>query len=212
MARYTGPVCRLCRRERTKLMLKGSRCYDTNKCGMDKRAYEPGQFGQRGRFRSKTSDYGIQLRERQKARRMYGVLEKQFRGYVKKAMAMRGVSGENIFSLLECRLDNMVFRLGFATSRAQARQLVRHGHFDLNGVKSDIPSIQVKLSQVISVREKSRPMVAISDAMQITKSSGLATWVIRDDDNFCGHLTRMPELEEIGAPVDPQQIIELYSR
>lgn len=212
MARYTGPVCRLCRREKTKLFLKGSRCFDSNKCAVDKRNYEPGMFGARGRFGRKPSDYGVQLRERQKARRMYGVLEKQFRRYVEAAVNMRGVAGENMFRLLETRMDNVVFRLGFATSRAQARQLVRHGHFTLNGRRVDIPSHQVKINDAVAIAEKSREVAAILDAMQISAASGLPPWVLRDDAQFTGSLTRLPRPDEIGAPVDPQQIIELYSR
>ncbi|MBE7561277.1 30S ribosomal protein S4 [bacterium] len=212
MAKYTGPVCRLCRRERTKLFLKGSRCFDSNKCAVDKRSYEPGMFGARGRFGRKQTDYGVQLRERQKARRMYGVLEKQFRRLVQEAVNMRGVAGENMFRLLESRLDNVVFRLGFAVSRAQARQLVRHGHLTLNGRRVDIPSHEVKVNDTVAIAEESRELAVIVDAMQVSAASGLPPWVVRDDAGFSGSLTRLPRPEEIGAPVDPQQIIELYSR
>ena len=212
MARYTGPVCRLCRREKTKLFLKGTRCFDSNKCSVDKRTYEPGMFGARGRFQRKQSDYSVQLRERQKARRMYGVLEGQFRRYVERAMNMRGVAGENMFRLLEARLDNVVFRLGFALSRAQARQLVRHGHVAVDGRKADIPSQQIKVSQNVSISERSRELAAIKDSMLISAASGLPPWVLRSDEEFAGSLSRLPRPDEVGAPVDPQQIIELYSR
>jgi len=212
MARYTGPVCRLCRREKTKLFLKGTRCFDSNKCAVDKRTYEPGMFGARGRFSRKQSDYAVQLRERQKARRMYGVLESQFRRYVEQAMNMRGVAGENMFRLLEGRLDNVVFRLGFAQSRAQARQLVRHGHVMVNGRKVDIPSQQIRVNQHVGISEKSRELLVVKDSMQVSAASGLPPWVLRNDEEFSGSLSRLPRPEEVGAPVDPQQIIELYSR
>ena len=212
MARYTGPVCRLCRREKTKLFLKGTRCFDSNKCAVDKRTYEPGMLGARGRFSRKQSDYAVQLRERQKARRMYGVLESQFRRYVEQAMNMRGVAGENMFRLLEGRLDNVVFRLGFAQSRAQVRQLVRHGHVMVNGRKVDIPSQQIRVNQHVGISEKSRELLVVKDSMQVSAASGLPPWVLRNDEEFSGSLSRLPRPEEVGAPVDPQQIIELYSR
>lgn len=213
MARYTGRVCALCRRENVKLFLKGSRCFGA-KCAFERRPSIPGQFGNvRGRGRMmKQSGYGLQLREKQKCRRIYMVLERQFRGYVKRALQMRGVTGTNLLQLLERRLDNCVYRMGFASSRRQARQLVRHGHFLVDGRRVDIPSYLVKPEQAVEVREQSRGMIAIKEAISVSESTGLPPWLSRDTDAFRASLNRLPEPEEIAIPVDAQSIVELYSR
>ncbi|WDL98914.1 30S ribosomal protein S4 [Alicyclobacillus sp. ALC3] len=208
MARYTGPVCRLCRREGIKLYLKGERCF-SEKCAIDRRPTPPGQHGQ-GRRRS--SEYGLQLREKQKARRYYGVLEKQFEGYYEEAARRQGVTGENLLRLLESRLDNVVYRLGFAASRKEARQLVRHGHFDVNGHRVDIPSYLTKVGDVIVIREKSRSVDRIKDLMEAAESKTIAPWLELDVASFSGKVTRLPERGEIDTPVAEQMIIEHYSR
>ena len=210
MGRYTGPVCRLCRRENVKLMLKGSRCF-SSKCAFDKRDYPPGMHGQK-RTRGKTSDYGSQLREKQKARRIYGLSEKQFRRYVKQAMNMRGITGENIFQLIERRLDNIVYRLGFASSRTQARQIVSHGHILVNGKKVNIPSYNVKPGSEISIKEKSRSMPLIAGSLQQMESMGVPSWMSLSASEFSGQFNRYPNLGELALPVEPQLIVELYSR
>jgi small subunit ribosomal protein S4 len=208
MARYLGPVCRLCRREGTKLFLKGDRCF-SEKCSIDRRAYPPGQHGQgRPRF----SDYGLQLREKQKVKRMYGLQEKQFLGTVQKATRMKGRSGDNLLSLLERRLDNVVFRLGFATSRAEARQLVRHGHFLVNGRKTSTPSFVVKPGMVIQLREKSREIARITGALDALESRAVPAWLEIDKTNFAGAVKQLPQREDVTLPIDEQLIIELYSR
>lgn len=208
MARYTGPSCRLCRRENTELFLKGDRCY-TDKCGIKRRNYPPGQHGQ---GRSKTSDYGVQLREKQKVRRIYGILEKQFRGYFESADRMKGVTGENLLSLLERRLDNTIYRLGFASSRTESRQLVRHGHFTLNGRKVNIPSIQVKSGDVIQLREKSKKIVSINDALEAVVRRGTPQWLELDKDAAKGVIKGLPVREDITTPIQEQLIVELYSK
>ncbi|NTV50908.1 MAG: 30S ribosomal protein S4 [Geobacteraceae bacterium] len=208
MARYTGPSCRLCRRENTELFLKGDRCY-TDKCAIKRRNYPPGQHGQ---GRSKVSAYGTQLREKQKVRRIYCILEKQFRSYFKMADRMKGVTGENLLSLLERRFDNVAYRLGFATSRSESRQLVRHGHFTLNGRKADIPSIQLKAGDVIELREKSRKIVAINDALEAVVRRGIPQWLELDRDSFKGSLKGVPTREDITTPIQEQLIVELYSK
>lgn len=208
MARYTGPSCRLCRRENTELFLKGERCY-TDKCGIKRRNYAPGQHGQ---SRSKASDYGTQLREKQKVRRIYGLLEKQFRGYFESADRMKGVTGENLLSILERRLDNTVYRLGFASSRVEARQLVRHGHFTLNSHKVNIPSIQLKAGDVIELREKSKKIVAINDSLDAVVRRGVPQWLELDKDAFKGVLKGLPVREDITTPIQEQLIVELYSK
>lgn len=209
MARYIGPVCRLCRREDAKLFLKGDRCY-TDKCGYERRQYPPGQHGQARRRRP--SDYGQQLREKQKVKRMYGLIEKQFRGYYYKAARMKGVTGENLLQLLERRLDNTALRSGFAASHKEARQLVRHGHFLVNGKKVNIPSYQVRPGDVIEVREKSRKVQKIVDALANLDRSPLPQWIEIDRDKFSGKVTAMPSRSDSSADIDEQLIVELYSK
>ena len=208
MANYNGPVCRLCRREGTKLFLKGSRCY-SGKCAVDKRTYAPGQHGQ-GRRRGKVSDYGQQLREKQKARRIYGVLERQFRGYFRHAARSKGVTGERLLQILESRLDNIVYRLGFADSRSQARQLVNHGHFAVNGRRVDIPSYLVKEGDEIAVRESSRNTAYFKDLDLGDRT--VPEWLRLDATNFAGHVVRLAERADIDIPVAEHQIVEKYSR
>jgi small subunit ribosomal protein S4 len=208
MARYTDSVCRLCRREGTKLFLKGDRCF-SEKCAVDKRAYPPGQHGQgRPRF----SDYGLQLREKQKVKRMYGLLERQFEGTLQAATRMKGRTGENLLMLLERRLDNVVFRMGFATSRAEARQLVRHGHFLLNGRKATIPSMLVKPGAKISVRERSRGVARIVGALDTLEGRSVPQWLEIEKERFEGTVKQMPTREDITLPIEEQLIVELYSR
>ncbi|MEE9384223.1 MAG: 30S ribosomal protein S4 [Nannocystaceae bacterium] len=209
MARYIGPVCRLCRREDTKLFLKGDRCH-SDKCGYERRQYPPGQHGQ-GR-RRRPSDYGQQLREKQKVKRMYGLLEKQFRGYYNKATRMKGVSGENLLSLLERRLDNVAIRCGFSASHAEARQLVRHGHFTVNGRKVDIPSFQLRVGDIVEVREKSRKIQKVADALANVDRSPLPEWIELDRDAFKGTVTALPARSDVAAEIDEQLIVELYSK
>lgn len=209
MARYTGPVCRLCRREDQKLFLKGNRCF-SDKCAYERRQYPPGQHGQ-GR-RRRPSDYGHQLREKQKVKRMYGLLEKQFRGYYYKATRQKGVTGENLLRLLERRLDNTVLRCGYGASHAEARQLVRHGHFLINGKKVNIPSYLVNKGDVIEVREKSRKVQKIVEAQSNLERSPLPTWIEIDKENFKSKVINMPQRADIAADIDEQLIIELYSK
>lgn len=209
MARYTGPVCRLCRREGSKLFLKGDRCY-TDKCAIDKKNYAPGQHGQ-GR-RSKTSEYGLQLREKQKARRIYGVLEKQFRNYFAKADRQQGVTGENLLRLLERRLDNVVYRMGFAGSRSESRQMVRHGHFTLNGKKVNIPSLQVKIGDIIEVKEGSRENLRLKELIEAASKKTAPAWLEVNTDQFAGKVVAFPSREDIDAPLEEHLIVELYSR
>ena len=208
MARYTGPVCRLCRKEGIKLYLKGERCY-SDKCALDRRAYPPGQHGQR---RIKLTEYGMQLREKQKARRFYGVLEGQFRNYYEKAERQPGIAGENLLQLLEGRLDNVVYRLGFGDSRAQARQLVLHNHFTLNGKKVNIPSLQVKVGDVITLKEKSKKSPVINQLVENLGQKTPPSWLELDADNLSGKVVTLPKRDEIDLPIKEQLIIELYSR
>lgn len=210
MARYTGPVCRLCRREQLKLFLKGDRCF-TDKCAMDARGTPPGQHGS-GRRRGKPKEYGIQLREKQKVKRMYGVLEKQFRLTYAKAARKKGKTGENLLLLLERRLDNIVHRMGFARSLAEARQLVKHGHILLNDRKCDIPSALVKIEDIVSVREKSRGIAFIKESCDFATRKGLPGWLSVDQNAFRGRVVAFPKREEITIPVQEQLIVELYSR
>lgn len=208
MARYSDAVCRLCRRESMKLFLKGDRCFSP-KCSIDRRTYPPGQHGQgRARF----SDFGVQLREKQKVKRMYGLLEKQFARTMKRAARMKGRAGENLLILLERRLDNVVYRMGFATSRAEARQLVKHGHFLVNGRKATIPSITVRAGAKVSVREKSRNVTRIAGALDALESRSIPQWLEVDKEDFTGSVKALPEREDITMPIQEQLIVELYSR
>ena len=209
MARYSEAACRLCRRENVKLFLKGDRCY-TDKCAFERRSYPPGQHGQRrGR---KISDYGIQLREKQKVKRIYGVLEKQFRKYYTRADRQKGITGTNLLILLERRLENIVYRMGFASSRNQARQLVRHNHFTVNGRKVNIPSYQVKIGDVIEVREKSRKSPFILEAMETVVRREMPSWLEVDGSNFRGIVKEFPNREVLTMPINEQLIVELYSK
>ncbi|HOB86577.1 MAG TPA: 30S ribosomal protein S4 [Bacillota bacterium] len=208
MARYTGAVCRLCRRERMKLYLKGDRCY-TDKCSVVRHPYPPGQHGQ---GRQKFSEYGLQLREKQKARRIYGVLEKQFRRYFKEADRRKGVTGEILLQLLESRLDNVVFRMGLARSRPEARQLVRHGHFQVNGRKVDIPSYLTRPGDQVAVREKSRKLPVFKQIAEAREQQGIVDWLEVDFEKLSGRVLRIPQREEIDVPIQEQLIVELYSR
>ncbi len=209
MARYTEAVCRQCRREGLKLYLKGERCY-TEKCGVSRRSYVPGQHGQ-GR-RGKPSEYGLQLREKQKARRIYGVLESQFRRYFKEADRRKGITGENLLQILELRLDNVVYRLGLAASRAEARQLVRHGHFNVDGRKVSIPSYQVSPGEVIAVRQGSRDKGSFKDLAELMRNQGTVEWLEADRQDLSGKVARLPAREEIDVPITEHLIVELYSR
>jgi len=208
MARYTGPVCRLCRREGAKLYLKGDRCY-SDKCGIDRRGYAPGQHGQ---GRKKVSEYGLQLREKQKARRMYGILENQFRNYFAKADRQQGITGDNLLRLLERRLDNVVYRLGLGASRAEARQLVRHGHFTVNGKKVNIPSFQIKVGDVITIKEGSRDVPRLKELVEQAARKTPPAWLELDADQFTGKVVALPSRDQIDATLEEHLIVELYSR
>ncbi|MFH1077196.1 MAG: 30S ribosomal protein S4 [Pseudomonadota bacterium] len=208
MARYTESACRLCRRQNLKLFLKGDRCY-SDKCAYDRRNYAPGQHGQR---RGKLSDYGIQLREKQKVKRMYGLLEAQFRAYVARAERQRGITGTNLLVLLERRLDNVVYRLGFAYSRQQARQLVRHRHFIVNGQCVDIPSYSAKTGDVIQVKEKGQKIAVLAEALNAVDRRGIPQWLDLDKGSFKGMVKALPVREDIIMPIQEQLIVELYSR
>ena len=208
MARYTGAVCRLCRREGQKLFLKGERCY-TDKCGIQRRAYAPGQHGQ---GRKKLSEYGLQLREKQKARRYYGVLESQFRHYFELANKKAGVTGTNLLSILESRLDNVVYRLGFGTSRPEARQLVRHGHFTVNGKKVNIPSYLVKVGDVIAIKEESKSSEKIKSVVESTASRAIPKWLDLDNNTLTGKVVAVADREDIDLPLEEHLIVELYSK
>lgn len=208
MARYTEAVCRQCRREGQKLYLKGDRCY-SNKCAIERRSYAPGMHGQR---RTKVSEYGMQLRAKQTVRRMYGILEKQFRSYYKEADRERGVTGDNLLIILERRLDNVIFRLGFASSRAEARQLVRHAHFELNGRKVDIPSLLVKVGDEIKLRAKSVKSEKFVGLAEQAAAKALPAWMESNPGDMWGKITALPSREDIVIPVDEQLIVELYSR
>ena len=208
MARYIGPVCRICRREGLKLFLKGDRCY-TDKCAIERRAYPPGQHGQGHR---KRSDYGLQLREKQKVRRMYGLLEKQFRSYYKEADRRKGVTGENLLQLLERRLDNTIYRLGFAINRAEARQIVRHNHVLLNGHKANIPSMRVRKGDVIELRDKAKKQARILSAVENVDRRGVPQWLELDRKNLKGTVVESPGREDVAMPVEEHLIVELYSK
>lgn len=213
MARYTESVCKLCRREGQKLFLKGERCLSP-KCAMERRAFPPGMHGKKQTFRRKTSDYGLQLREKQKARRVYGVLERQFRRYFEEANRAAGMTGVNLLAMLERRLDNVVYRMGFADSRAQARQLVRHGHFEVNGRKTDIPSFQVSIGDVITVREVARGKGYFKERAQIMQgsSSSVPAWLRSSVVDMKGEVLGVPAREDIEIPLNEQLIVEYYSR
>lgn len=208
MARYTGPVCRLCRREGEKLFLKGDRCY-SNKCSVDKRLYAPGQHGQQ---RKKLSEYGIQLREKQKAKRIYGVLEAQFRKYFDMASKKKGITGENLLQILESRLDNIVYRMGLASSRAESRQLVRHGNFDVNGGKVNIPSYLVKAGDVISVREKCKDASRFKEIRESGELRTVPKWLEFNKDSLTGKVVVLPNREDIDLSIQDHLIVELYSK
>ena len=208
MARYTDAVCRLCRREGDKLFLKGERCY-TNKCSVGKRAYAPGQAGQQ---KKKMSEYGVQLREKQKARRYYGILESQFRNYFVMAEKRKGITGENLLQILESRLDNVVFRLGLATSRPEARQLVRHGHFLINGKKLNIPSYLVKVGDAVSLKEKSRSLDKFKAISEIAGGKVIPAWLDYDQDAFTGRVVNLSTREDIDIAIKEHLIVELYSK
>ena len=208
MARYNQSVCRLCRRENLKLYLKGERCY-SDKCAIDRRAYPPGQHGQ---GRVKFSNYALQLREKQRVKRMYGLMEKQFRNFFEKAERMKGITGTNLLLLLERRLDNLVYRLGFANSRSEARQLVRHSHFLVDQKKVSIPSYVVKVGGVIELREKSRKVARINDALESVARRGVPSWLELEKDQFRGRLVSLPAREDLTMPIKEQLIVELYSK
>ncbi len=209
MARYTGASCRMCRRENLKLFLKGERCY-SDKCSFERRAYAPGQHGQ-NRFR-KVSDYAVQLREKQKVKHMYGMLEAQFRRYFHMADQAKGVTGENLLSLLERRLDNVVYRLGFAGSRDQARQLIRHNHFQVDGKKVNIPSYFVNPGENILLKEKSHKNPLIIENLEGVARRGVPSWLELDKANFKGTVKAMPNRDEITMPIQEQLVVELYSK
>ena len=208
MARYIGPVCRLCRRENLKMYLKGDRCY-TDKCAIERRPYPPGQHGQN---RVKFSEYGVQLREKQKVKRIYGVLERQFRLYYERASRKKGKTGEILLQLLEQRLDNVVFRMGFADTRAEARQLVRHSHVTVNGRKVNIPSYQVRVGDRIAIREKSRNIERIRQSLEAVDRRGIPSWLEVDKEKFEGVVKGVPVREELTLPIQEQLIVELYSK
>lgn len=208
MARYHEPVCRLCRREGMKLFLKGERCFK-EKCAVERRSYAPGQHGKR---RNKMQPYGLQLREKQKVRRVYGVLERQFRRYFAEANRQKGVTGENLLRLLETRLDNVVYSLGFASSRNQARQLVRHGHVTIDGRRVNLPSFQVKPGMEVALKEDVRANAFVVEALETAQGRGVPPWLELDSANFRGKVVALPTREDIRLPIQEQLIVELYSR
>lgn len=208
MARYTGAVCRLCRREGQKLFLKGQRCY-SDKCSINKRAYAPGQHGQ---GRKKLSEYGLQLREKQKAKRFYGVLESQFAHYFELASKKKGITGDNLLQILESRLDNVIYRLGFGLSRAEARQLVLHGHFLVNGKKVDIPSYLVKEGDVITLKDKSRGLPKIKAVLEATEGKNIPKWLELDADRTQAKVVTLAQRDDIDLDIEEHLIVELYSK
>lgn len=208
MARYREALCRLCRREGMKLFLKGTRCY-TEKCAFERRKYPPGQHGHN---RAKLSDYGLQLREKQKVKRIYGIMERQFKNYFEKATKMKGVTGENLLKLLERRFDNVVYRMGFAINRRQARQLVRHGFFLINGRKVDIPSYLLKPGDVIELRENLKDKEFIKENLALAEQRGFPVWLEMNIEEMKGKFVRVPDREEIQLPVHEQLIVEFYSK
>ena len=207
MAKYRGPVCRLCRREGVKLF-KGTRCM-TEKCAVERRSYPPGQHGQ---GRQRLSDYSAQLREKQKLKRIYGLQERQFRGLFERAERKTGVTGEHLLKLLECRLDNVVYRLGFAASRKEARQLINHGHLMVNGRKLDVPASLIKANDVIEVRERSRSLLPIQAALEAVDGRGIPNWLDLEKGAFKGTVRSLPTKDDIALPVNEQMVVELYSR
>ena len=209
MARYTGAVCRLCRREGQKLFLKGDRCY-TDKCALERRAYAPGMHG--NARNKKMSEYGVQLREKQKARRYYGVLESQFADYFEMASKRKGMTGENLLAILESRLDNVVYRLGFAMSRAEARQLVRHGHFTINGKKVNIPSMLVNVGDVIELKDTSRSLDKFKGSLEANASRVIPKWLEMDKTHNTAKVVAVPAREDIDHPIEEHLIVELYSK
>lgn len=209
MARYTGAVCRLCRREGQKLFLKGDRCY-TDKCSLERRAYAPGMHGN-GRNK-KLSEYGLQLREKQKAKFIYGVLEKQFRGYFKRAKSMEGQTGENLMTILETRLDNVVFRLGFARTRKEARQMVTHGHICVNGRRVDIPSFRVRPGELVSVAPKAKELLVVKSALVSNERVQVPAWLEIDIEKLQGSVLSLPTRDQIDLDINEQLIVELYSK
>jgi small subunit ribosomal protein S4 len=208
MARYTDASCKLCRREGQKLFLKGERCY-SNKCAIGRRPYAPGQHGAN---KKKLSEYGIQLREKQKAKRFYGILESQFRKYFEIANRKKGITGENLLQLLESRLDNVVYRMGFGTTRAEARQLVTHGHFDVNGKRLNIPSYIVRVGDVISVNERGKKSVRFKEILDVTGAKVVPKWLEVDQENLKGKVVALPSREDIDLNVQEHLIVELYSK
>lgn len=208
MARYRGSVCRLCRRENIKMFLKGDRCF-SDKCAFDRRSYAPGQHGQR---RNKFSGYGIQLREKQKVKRLYGLSEKQFRLVFDRANQRKGITGTTLLSMLECRLDNVVYRLGFVNSRTQGRHFVRHNHFLVNGKKVNIPSYLINTGDVVEIREKSRKIQCVVDALGAVVRRGVPQWLELEKENFKGVVRSLPVREDITMPIQEQLIVELYSK
>ncbi len=209
MARYTDSSCRLCRREGLKLFLKGDRCY-SEKCAFERRGYAPGQHGQS--HKKQASDYGVQLREKQKLKRMYRLLEKQFRGYFEKADQLKGITGTNLLVLLERRMDNMVYRMGFSNSRDEARQLVTHGHFLVNSKPVNIPSYLLKAGDIITVKEGSRNITRIQEAMETVTRRGVPQWLAMDKENFNATIKMLPVREDLTMPVQEQLVVELYSK
>lgn len=212
MARYRGPVCKLCRREGEKLFLKGERCFSP-KCAIERRSYPPGQHGKSAQFRRRReSDYNRQLRAKQKARRIYGILERQFRRYYEVSLQRRGLTGLNLLQILESRLDNVVYRLGFADSRAQARQLVTHGHFTVNGRRTDVPSMLLAPGDQVAVRDGSRKRTYFKNLSDVAEEKNSPDWLSRDVRNLAGSLVRLPERTEIDGNLNEQLIVEFYSR
>ena len=210
MARYTGPVCRMCRRDGTKLFLKGAKCF-TEKCPVEKRNFPPGQHGQSKKVK-KVVGYGLQLREKQKAKRIYFTLETQFRAYYQKAANKTGVTGELLLQQLETRLDNVCYRLGIATSRRQARQICRHGHIQVNGKKVNIPSFQCKVGDEIAIREGSQKLVVLEEAKNFASGQRSVPWIDINRDNFSGKIIALPNRADVNLPVNEQLIVELYSK
>jgi small subunit ribosomal protein S4 len=209
LARYREAVCRLCRREGMELYLKGDRCF-TDKCAIKRRGYPPGQHGQRRM--KKHSDYGVQLREKQKARRIYGLLEKQFHNYFEKADRMKGKTGDNLLILLERRLDNVVYKLGFAVTRRESRQLVGHGHFLVKGRRVNIPSFLVRPGDVIEMRERSRKIPSVNESLDAVVRKGIPVWLELERENFRGSVKNLPSRADISEPIQEQLIVELYSK